>query len=269
MSISDQNSPIVSIREMGFARDNQSIFCSLNVDVPRHKITAIMGPSGSGKTTLLKLMGAQLQPDSGEIRFNGEDIGQYSHDEIYAMRRKMGVLFQGGALFTDFNVYDNVAFPLREHTALPEDMLNDLVCMMLEAVGLRGAATLRIDQLSGGMARRVALARSIILGPELMMYDEPFTGQDPIARGVLLKLIKAMNDALHITSLLVSHDVAETAEIADYIYIISDGCVIGQGSTEALLNDDSPRIQQFLTGQPEGPIRFHYPAEDYQKDLKI
>jgi phospholipid/cholesterol/gamma-HCH transport system ATP-binding protein len=269
MSISEQNSPMVSIREMHFSREDQPIFCSLCLDVPRYKITAIMGPSGTGKTTLLQLIGAQLQPDSGEIYVNDQAISKHSHNEIYKMRRKMGVLFQGGALFTDLNVYENVAFPLREHTALSEDMINDLVFMLLEAVGLRGGAQLRIDQLSGGMARRVALARSVVLGPELMMYDEPFTGQDPIARGVLLKLIKTMNDALHITSLVVSHDVEETLEIADYIYIISEGRVVGEGVPEALLQDDSPLVKQFLAGQADGPIRYQYPAQDFQKDLNI
>ena len=181
----------------------------------------------------------------------------------------MGVLFQGGALFTDFNVFENVAFPLREHVRLPEDMIRDLVLMMLEAVGLRGAATLRIDQLSGGMARRVALARSVILGPDIMMYDEPFTGQDPIARGVLLTLIKQMNDALSLTSIVISHDVSETAQIADYIYLISGGGVVGEGTPEQLFNDESPLVKQFIQGSPDGPISFHYPVKGFAEELYV
>ncbi len=237
--------------------------------VRRHKITGIMGPSGTGKTTLLQLIGGQLQPDSGRIEVNGQDIARLSRRQLYRLRRGMGVLFQGGALFTDLNVFENVAFPLREHVRLPEDMVRDLVLMMLEAVGLRGAAALRIDQLSGGMARRVALARSVILGPDIMMYDEPFTGQDPIARGVLLTLIKQMNDALNLTSIVVSHDVSETAQIADYIYLISEGSVIGEGTPDQLFSDESPLIRQFVQGSPDGPISFHYPAKKFQEELYL
>lgn len=262
------NNPIVSIRDLSFSRDEKSIFCGLSLDVHRHKITAIMGPSGTGKTTLLNLVSAQLTPESGSIVVDGEEVTQLSRKSIYRLRRKLGVLFQGGALFTDLNVFENVAFSLREHTRLPEDMIHDLVLMMLEAVGLRGAAYLRIDQLSGGMARRVALARSVILAPEIMMYDEPFTGQDPISRGVLLTLIKQMNDALNLTTIIVSHDVHETASIADYVYILSGGRVIGEGEPEQLMKDTSPLVRQFIEGRPDGPIHFHYPAKDFHKELQ-
>ena len=263
----EQNNSIVAIQDLCFSRKEKPIFRGLSLQVPRRKITAIMGPSGTGKTTLLSLIGASLRPQSGHIFVDGEEVTQLSRRGIYRMRRKLGVLFQGGALFTDLNVYENVAFSLREHTALPEDMIRDLVLMMLEAVGLRGAAHLSVDQLSGGMARRVALARSIILGPEIMMYDEPFTGQDPIARGVLLALIKQINDSLNLTTIIVSHDVHETASIADYVYIISEGRVIGQGEPKALLQDASPLVRQFIDGRPDGPIPFHYSAQDIREEL--
>lgn len=267
--MSEQGSAIVCVKNLHFSRENKPIFSDLSITVHRHKITAIMGPSGTGKTTLLQLIGRQLRPDSGRIEIEGSDIARLSRKQMYRMRRRMGILFQGGALFTDLNVYENVAFPLREHLRLPEDMMRDLVFMMLEAVGLRGAATLRIDQLSGGMARRVALARSVILGPDIMMYDEPFTGQDPITRGVLLTLIKQMNDALNLTSIVVSHDVPETAKIADYMYLIYEGRVIGEGTPDQILKDESPLVKQFIQGSPDGPIRFHYPASDFKKELHL
>lgn len=265
----EQNSSIITIRDLHFSRGEQPIFRGLSLNVQRHKIMAIMGPSGTGKTTLLNLIGGQLKPNSGSIVVNGEEVTTLSRKGIYHLRRKMGVLFQGGALFTDLNVYENVAFSLREHTRLPEDMIHDLVLMMLEAVGLRGAVYLRVDQLSGGMARRVALARSVILGPDIMMYDEPFGGQDPIARGVLVSLIKQMNDALNLTSIIVSHDVHETASIADYVYIISNGSVIGEGEPDVLFKDKSPLVRQFLEGCLDGPINFHYPAKDFRKELHL
>ncbi len=267
--MSEQDDPIVCIKDLHYSREDKPIFKGLNISVQRHKITAIMGPSGTGKTTLLQLIGRQLHPDSGSIEIEGKDISTLSRKALYRLRRRMGVLFQGGALFTDLNVFENVAFPLHEHVNLPEDMVRDLVLMLLEAVGLRGAASLRIDQLSGGMARRVALARSVILGPDIMMYDEPFTGQDPIARGVLVTLIKQMNDALNLTGIIVSHDVSETAEIADYIYLLSNGGVIGEGTPEALLNDDSELVKQFIQGNADGPISFHYPAKAFQEELHL
>ena len=263
----EQNDLIVAIRDMHFSRGRKPIFRGISLNARRHKITAIMGPSGTGKTTLLNLISASLKPDSGSIMVDGEEVTQLSRKRIYRMRRKLGVLFQGGALFTDLNVYENVAFGVRQHTRLPEDMIHDLVLMMLEAVGLRGVAYLPVDQLSGGMARRVALARSVILGPDIMMYDEPFTGQDPIARGVLLALIKQMNDSLNLSTIIVSHDVRETASIADYVYIISGGGVIGEGAPKMLLEDTSPLVRQFVDGKPDGPISFDYPAENIREEI--
>lgn len=258
---------IIAISDMSFYRDARAIFDNISLEIPRGKITAIMGPSGTGKTTLLKLIGAQLRPQSGSILVDQQNLLALSQKDLYQARRKMGVLFQEGGLFTDLTVFENVAFPLREHTTLPEDMLRDLVLMHLEAVGLRGAANLRIDQLSGGMARRVALARSVIMGPKIMMYDEPFTGQDPIGRGVLLRLIKSLNDALNLTSVLVSHDVHETAQIADYIVIIFQGKILAQGPAETVIQDPSPAVQQFVRGLADGPVSFHYPAKNYREEL--
>lgn len=258
---------IIVIDNVSFARETRSIFSNISLSIPRGKVTAIMGPSGTGKTTLLRLIGAQLRPTSGTILVDNQNIHTLSQKALYQMRRKMGVLFQEGGLFTDLDVFENVAFPLREHTQLPEDMIRDLVLMHLEAVGLRGAATLRIDQLSGGMARRVALARAIVLGPKIMMYDEPFSGQDPIGRGVLLRLIKELNDALNLTSVVVSHDVHETAQIADYIIIIFDGKIMGAGSPSEIMNNTAPEVQQFVRGLADGPVSFHYPAKNYQEEL--
>ena len=258
---------IIAINQLAFYRETRAIFNGITLNIPRGKITAIMGPSGTGKTTLLKLIGGQLRPSAGKILFDHQDVHALAQKDLYKLRRKMGVLFQEGGLFTDLNVFENVAFPLREHTKLPEDMIRDLVLMHLEAVGLRGAAQLNIDQLSGGMARRVALARAIILGPEMMMYDEPFSGQDPIGLGVLLRLIKELNDALNLTSVVVSHDVHETAQIADFMVIIFQGAVLFSGTPEELMNNHSPEVQQFVKGLPDGPVSFHYPAKNFQEEI--
>ncbi|OGT64412.1 MAG: ABC transporter ATP-binding protein [Gammaproteobacteria bacterium RIFCSPHIGHO2_12_FULL_45_9] len=252
---------------MVFCRETRPIFDGITLSIPRGKITAIMGPSGTGKTTLLKLIGGQLRPESGTILVDDQNVHQLVPKQLYQLRRSMGVLFQEGGLFTDLNVFENVAFPLREHTRLPEDMLRDLVLMHLEAVGLRGAASLRIDQLSGGMSRRVALARAIILGPQLMMYDEPFSGQDPIGRGVLLRLIKELNDALNMTSVVVSHDVHEAAQLADYVVIIFQGKIIGAGTPDEVIHHPSAQVQQFVQGLADGPVTFHYPANNYKEEL--
>lgn len=260
---------IVTITDCHFRRANKLIFAGLDIKVPRGKVTAIMGPSGTGKTTLLRLIGGQLRPDRGTISVNGLEIPSLSKSALNAARRQMGLLFQEGGLFTDIDVFENVAFLLREHTNLPEDMVQDLVLLKLEAVGLRGAARLLINELSGGMARRVALARAIMLDPELMMYDEPFTGQDPINRGVLMKLIRELNDALGLTSILVSHDVQEVNQIADCVFVIADGKVIGHGSPTEVLNNKSPMIYQFINGLPDGPVPFQYPAKDLQEDLRV
>jgi phospholipid/cholesterol/gamma-HCH transport system ATP-binding protein len=243
------------------------IFDGVDLDFRRGKVTAIMGPSGTGKTTLLRLIGGQLRPKQGTVHVDGVNVHALSLRELFQLRKRMGMLFQSGALLTDLDVYENVAFPLREHTRLPESMIRILVLMKLEAVGLRGARDLMPSELSGGMARRAALARAIVLDPMMVMYDEPFTGQDPISMGVLVKLIRELNDALGLTSIVVSHDVHETAAIADYIYLISNGQVVGQGVPNELMQSSSPWVRQFMEGQPDGPVRFHFPAADYARDL--
>ena len=262
-----QSDTLVCIRDLHFARGAHMIFDGIDLDIPRGKITAIMGPSGTGKTTLLRLIGGQLYPDQGSVLVDDEEVPSLRRGELYELRKRMGMLFQSGALLTDLDVYDNVAFPLREHTGLPESMIRDLVLMKLQAVGLRGARGLMPSELSGGMARRVALARAIALDPMMIMYDEPFTGQDPISMGALVKLIRLLNDALGLTSIIVSHDVQETAAISDYIYVISQGKVVGHGTPEALGKTDSEWVRQFMQGLPDGPVPFHYPAPDYARDL--
>ncbi len=258
---------VVQIRGLVFDRGRRRIFDGVDMNIRRGSITAIMGPSGTGKTTLLKLIGGQLRPKEGEILVDGEPVHRLSRRRLYLLRRRMGMLFQTGALLTDLNVFENVAFPLREHTDLPNSIIRTLVLMKLEAVGLRGARALMPAELSGGMARRVALARAIALDPMMIMYDEPFTGQDPISMGVLVKLIKTLNHALGLTSIVVSHDVQETASISDYIYVISEGKVVGEGTPQQLQHTDSPWVRQFMDGLPDGPVPFHYPAPDYHKDL--
>ena len=261
------NDPLVKIRGLRFARGARMIFDGVDIDIPRGKITAIMGPSGTGKTTLLRLIGGQLRPLAGSIVVDGQPVPQLKRAALYQLRKRMGMLFQSGALLTDLDVFDNVAFPLREHTQLPETLIRDLVLMKLQAVGLRGARHLMASELSGGMARRVALARAIALDPMMIMYDEPFTGQDPISLGAIVQLIHALNEALGLTSIIVSHDVHETAAIADYIYVLSGGKVIGHGTPEELAHSDSPWVQQFMQGLADGPVPFHYPAADYEEEL--
>ncbi|MEH6576372.1 MAG: ATP-binding cassette domain-containing protein [Amphritea sp.] len=258
---------IIDIQKLTFSRGERTICQDVDIQIPRGKITAIMGPSGTGKTTLLKLIGGQLRPDSGSIYLDGDNIPKMNRKALFDVREKMGMLFQSGALFTDMSVYENVAFPLRIHTDLPEDMIRDVVLMKLQAVGLRGAYQLMPSELSGGMARRVALARAIALDPELVMYDEPFTGQDPIAMGVLVKLIRRLNQALGHTSIIVSHDIQETLGIADYIYLIADSKVIAQGTPQELQQVVSSQVRQFMEGLSDGPVPFHFPAVDYRADL--
>ncbi|NOQ13911.1 MAG: ATP-binding cassette domain-containing protein [Methyloprofundus sp.] len=258
---------MISIRNLTFSRGDRKIFDNISLDIMPHKITAIMGPSGTGKTTLLKLIGGQLTPDSGSIVVNQQNVHQLSRSELYKLRKKMGMLFQSGALLTDMSVYDNIAFPIREHTQLTEAMIRTVVLMKLNAVGLRGARDLMPSELSGGMARRVAMARALALDPEMIMYDEPFTGQDPISLGVLVQLIKTLNHTLHLTSIVVSHDVQETASIADYIYLISAGKVIGHGTPDEIRNTESDWVQQFMQGKADGPVPFHYPANDFGHEL--
>ena len=261
------NKNLIEVKNLTFKRGERVIYDNLNLKVQQGKITAIMGPSGIGKTTLLKLIGGQLYPEQGEILFDGQDICRLSNRELYEVRKRMGMLFQSGALFTDISTFDNVAFPIREHTRLPESLIRQIVLMKLEAVGLRGAADLMPSELSGGMARRAALARAIALDPDLIMFDEPFTGQDPISMGVIVSLIKRLNEALNLTSIVVSHDVQEVLSIADYAYIIADKHVIAEGTSEQLLASQDPQVVQFLRGEGDGPVKFHYPAKDYVEEL--
>lgn len=258
---------VIDVQGMSFYRGDRAIFNNISLKIPRGKVTAIMGPSGTGKTTLLKLIGGQVRPEKGDIYIDGQNVPELSRKELFKLRARMGMLFQSGALFSDLSVFENVAFPLRVHTDLPEDMIRDLVLLKLQAVGLRGAVKLMPSELSGGMARRVALARAIALDPDILMYDEPFTGQDPIAMGVLVKLIKALNKSLGLTSIVVSHDIQETLSIADYIYVVADGTVMAQGTASELLNETSPKVKQFMQGLPDGPVPFHYPAGDYLQEL--
>lgn len=257
----------VEIQNLSFKRGERFIFKDVSLAVPHGKVTAIMGPSGCGKTTLLNLISGQLLPTQGKVIVNNKNLPDLSRQQLFDLRKEMGVLFQSGALFTDMTVYENVAFPLRTHTNLPEHMIRDLVLMKLQAVGLRGAVELMPDELSGGMKRRVALARAIAMDPQVLLYDEPFAGQDPIAMGVLVRLIKLLNDALGITSIIVSHDIDETCSIADYIYVVGNAQVLGHGTPEELKQMDDPRIRQFMNGEPDGPIQFQFPARDYKTEL--
>lgn len=258
---------LVEIHDLSFYRGARPIYKNMNLQIPKGKVTAIMGPSGIGKTTLLKLIGGQLKPQSGDIFFDGENIPKLSRSRLYEVRKRISMLFQSGALFTDLSVFDNVAYPLREHLHLPEQVLHNLVLMKLQSVGLRGAAHMMPAELSGGMARRAALARAIALDPELILFDEPFAGQDPIAMGVIVKLISELNRALGLTCIVVTHDVTEVLSIADYAYIIAEQHIIAGGTAQELLQNDDIRVKQFLKGFADGPVPFHYPAEDYKTDL--
>ena len=258
---------LIEVRDVDYSRGNRSIFRDLDLTIARGNVTAIMGPSGTGKTTLLQLITRQLNPGKGQVIVAGDDISKYSISELYAMRRRMGMLFQNGALLTDMSVFENVAFPLREHTRLGERLIRNVVLMKLHAVGLRGAAYMMPAQLSGGMARRVALARAIVMDPALLIYDEPFVGLDPSSMGVIAKLIRQMNDALGITSIVVSHDVKEISEVADYSYVIADGNVAASGRPADLRKESSELVRQFMLGLPDGPVAFHYDAPDYAEQL--
>jgi phospholipid/cholesterol/gamma-HCH transport system ATP-binding protein len=258
---------LIEVRGLNFQRSGRPIFRDLSLSIPRGRVTAIMGPSGTGKTTLLRLITGQLRAASGSVQVAGQDVGQLGHDELYALRRRMGMLFQNGALLTDFNVFDNIAFPLRENTDLPEALIRHVVLTKLQAVGLRGAARLMPGELSGGMSRRVALARAMALDPELLLYDEPFAGLDPISMGVILRLIRSNNDVLGLTSVVVSHDVEEISQVADYCYVIAEGGVIASGAPRELAASSSGLVRQFMTGSPDGPVPFHFPASDYRDEL--
>jgi phospholipid/cholesterol/gamma-HCH transport system ATP-binding protein len=257
----------VVIRGLRFMHGERIVFDNIDLTIPRGRVTAIMGPSGTGKTTLLRLIGGQLIPDAGRVEVDGLNIPDLSRRDLFELRKRMGMLFQTGALLTDLDVFENVAFPLREHTQLSEAMIRDLVLLKLEAVGLRGARDLMPSQLSGGMARRVALARAIALDPMMVMYDEPFTGQDPISLGVLARLIRSLNDTLELTSIVVSHDVQETCSLADYVYLIAEGQVVGAGTPQQMRESSSAWVQQFMRARAEGPVPFHYPAPDLVTDL--
>lgn len=258
---------LIEIRDVNFSRGDRSIFQNLDLTIAEGQVTAIMGPSGTGKTTLLQLITRQLSPDSGQVIVSGDDIAGYGKTKLYAMRQRMGMLFQNGALLTDMSVFENVAFPLREHTRLGESLIRTVVLMKLQSVGLRGAAYMMPGELSGGMARRVALARAMVMDPAVLIYDEPFVGLDPISMGVIAKLIRQMNDALGITSIVVSHDVKEIGEVADYSYVIADGKVAASGRPQELKHDSSELVKQFMLGLADGPVAFHYDAPDYKQQL--
>ncbi len=258
---------LIRLEDVHFGYRSHAVFSGLTMDIPEGEITAIMGPSGTGKTTLLELVTGQRKADRGRVRIHDRDLGSLSRSELYRLRREMGLLFQDGALFSDLSVYENVAFPLREHTRLSNTLIHHLVLMKLEAVGLRGAASLHPSELSGGMARRVALARSIVLDPLMMFYDEPLVGLDPIAMGIILRLIVHLNQTLGITSVIVTHDVKEVLKIADHGYILSEGRVVARGRPSELAQSRDPWVRQFLDGSPDGPVPFNYPARDFAQDL--
>ncbi len=259
----------IDIDHVTFGYDQRVILNDVSLTFPRGRVVAIMGGSGCGKTTLLRLIGGMIAPQRGRITFDGEAVDPRNKERLYALRRRLGMLFQFGALFTDLTVFENVAFPLREHTNLPESMIRDIVLMKLHAVGLRGAARLRIAEVSGGMARRIALARAIALDPELIMYDEPFAGLDPISMGVTANLIRRLNDATGATSLIVSHDVQECFLICDHAYLISAGRIVAHGTPKELQSSDDPEVRQFIRGEPDGPVPFHYPAAPIAEDFGL
>jgi phospholipid/cholesterol/gamma-HCH transport system ATP-binding protein len=263
----DAGSALVEVRGLRTTLGGKVIFEGIDLDIPRGKITAIMGPSGTGKTTLLRHLTGQLMPDAGTIRVDGRDVPKLSRNELFDLREKIGFLFQNSALLTDFSVFENVAFPLRQHLKLPEELVRNIVLTKLQAVGLRGAAELMPSELSGGMARRVALARAIVRDPMLILYDEPFVGLDPIALNQVLKLIRILNDTLGITSVLVAHEFAAVARVVDHVYLIAAGKIAAQGTPDELTRDDSPWTKQFFGGEADGPVPFHYPARDYALDL--
>jgi len=261
---------MVQIENVAFGYDAaRPVLRDVSLSIARGSVVGIMGQSGCGKTTLLRIIAAQYLPSGGTARVLGAATSGLDRDALYRMRRRMGMLFQFGALFTDMSVYENVAFPLREHTALPEDLIHDLVMLKLQAVGLRGAAQLMPAELSGGMARRVALARSIALDPQLILYDEPFTGLDPISFGVIVRLIRELNDSLGATSIIVTHDVQEALGVVDYVYFMADGRVIAEGKPSEIRASREPFVRQFVNGELDGPVPFHYPAPDYAAELEL
>ncbi|MBX3611753.1 MAG: ABC transporter ATP-binding protein [Hydrogenophaga sp.] len=263
----DPSPPLVELRDLTFGYGERVILDKVSLTVPRGKVTALMGASGGGKTTVLRLIGGQIRAQSGQTLFDGNDVTAMDQRTLYAARRRMGMLFQFGALFTDMSVFDNVAFPLREHTHLPESLVRDIVLMKLNAVGLRGARGLMPSELSGGMARRVALARAIALDPELVMYDEPFAGLDPISLGTAARLIRELNDAMGLTSIVVSHDLDETFGIADQVIVLANGGIAAQGTPDEVRHSTDPLVAQFVNARPDGPVRFHHPAPSLAEDF--
>ncbi|QDX80337.1 ABC transporter ATP-binding protein [Denitratisoma sp. DHT3] len=266
----DSTAPIVAeFRDVHFAYNTRQILKGINLKVPRGKIVAILGASGCGKTTLLKILGGQMAPARGSAHVAGQTVHELDTDQLYALRKKIGMMQQQGGLFSDLSVFDNIAFPMREHTDLPEDLIHDLVLMKLHSVGLRGADRLMPAELSGGMARRVALARAIALDPTLLMYDEPFAGLDPISLNVIANLIRQLNDALGVSSIVVTYDVSESLKVVDYVYFIADGVVVAEGPTEEIIHSSDPFVRQFVDGRPDGPLAFHYPARPIAEELAI
>ncbi|MBU1236468.1 MAG: ABC transporter ATP-binding protein [Gammaproteobacteria bacterium] len=265
--MADEN--IIEVQDLYFSYGDNRVLHGLDLRVQRGKVVAILGVSGSGKSTLLKLIGGQIKPQHGTVRVNGEIVGDMDSDGLYALRREMGMMFQSGGLFSDISVYENIAFPLRELTDLPDDLIHRMVLMKLHAVGLRGASTLMPNELSGGMARRVALARAIALDPQLIMYDEPFAGLDPISLNVIAHLIRSLNDALDVTSIIVSYDVMESLMVADYAYFIHDGALVAEGTSQEILASKDPFVHQFVNAQPDGPVAFHHPARPLREALRL
>ncbi len=262
-----QEAPLVELRHLSFGYGERVILDDVSLQVPRGKVTALMGASGGGKTTVLRLIGGQYRAQQGALLFDGQDVTTMNQEQLYAARRRMGMLFQFGALFADLDVFENVAFPLREHTDLSEALIRDVVLMKLNAVGLRGARDLMPSEVSGGMARRVALARAIVLDPELVMYDEPFAGLDPISLGTAAQLIRRLNDAMGLTSIVVSHDLEETFGIADQVIILANGRIAAQGTPDEVRRSTDPLVQQFVQAQAEGPVHFHYPGPSVEQDF--
>jgi phospholipid/cholesterol/gamma-HCH transport system ATP-binding protein len=259
----------VEIRDLAFAYGELQIFRRLSLDIPRGKVVAILGGSGSGKSTLLKLIGGQLRPQRGSVTVQGRNVHRLSSDELYKLRLEMGMMFQASGLFSDLSVYENIAFPIRENFVLPEEIVRRMVLMKLHAVGLRGARDMKPGDLSGGMTRRVALARAIATDPKLLMYDEPFAGLDPISLNHIVELIRTLNEALGLTSIVVTYDVQEALKVAGYVYVINDGAILGQGTPEEIASSEDPYLKQFVNALPDGPVRFHFPAAPVAEDLNL
>jgi len=260
---------LVEIEDLRFAYGEREILSGINLSVPRGQVVAVLGASGCGKSTLLRLIGGQDKPAGGVVRVAGQTVHELDNDGLYRLRRQMGMMFQESGLFSDLSVYDNIAFPMREHTDLPEAMIRDLVLMKLHAVGLRGAHQMMTGELSGGMSRRVALARAIALDPMLIMYDEPFAGLDPISLNVIANIIRRLNDALGVTSIVVTYDIAESLKVVDYVYFINDGVVVAHGPTAEMVASEHPFVHQFIHGEPDGPVRFHYPSRTLTDDMRL